>query len=63
ANRLTDKCKQYIANLINEAARQNKKNPAVSNPRNAIEKKEKSRTPLGVMCYRDFADPITPPER
>jgi hypothetical protein len=32
-------------------------------PRIAIEKKEKSRTPLGVMCYRDFGDPITPPER
>jgi YD repeat-containing protein len=30
ANRLTSNCKQYIANLINEAARQNRKNPAVS---------------------------------
>jgi hypothetical protein len=32
-------------------------------PRIAIEKKEKSRTPLGVMCYREFGNPITPPER
>jgi hypothetical protein len=30
ANRLTDPCKQYIINLLNEAARQNKKNPVVS---------------------------------
>lgn len=30
ANRLTNNCKQYITNLINEAARQNRNNPAVS---------------------------------
>jgi hypothetical protein len=30
ATRLTDDCRRYIANLINEAARQNKNNPAVS---------------------------------
>lgn len=30
ANRLTTDCKQYIQNLINEAARQNRRNPAVS---------------------------------